>query len=655
MKRYKLTSYLGIFFIGAVVIPSVILGLIALRAVNREEAYIEKQLEVTLLAEVTHVTLLVKTVLKDVEAELSRTVEVPQDDNFAEPFFQWKQQSPLVEIPFLLSSTHDILWPGSNKGTTGEEISFLDRNRDFLSNRKEIPVYQNIAVVYKDEIMDAINEPQSWSVQGRIPREKNDLLVEGANQEGFLFSSLPSQESQIPEDKRTGINSYSEIQSAKQAVSQFEQSEPVRKRVYEQAKEKGKEILSRTVRISKMNLRAGSGDKQDLKEEESIFIAEPSNFSRIIAGKKTGIIPRFIDNELSLLFWKKDENGRIVGCVINQRSFREKLLSVLPNIYSSVRILTILDENGIPLLTPQGIKIRDWRRPFVAREISEILPRWEIAVYLSDPNFISSKARGMAVIMWTLICILFVSIVSGGILVLKSLYSEITLAQQKTTFVANVSHELKTPLTSIRMFTEMLKEQRQPDENKRKKYFDIMVSETERLTRLINNVLDFSRRGQGKRKYTFRKLDIIHLCEEIIESQKVRFEHDGFQISLRRHPGSVMINADEEAIKQAVLNLLSNAEKYSGDIKKIDFEIISEQEYVFVNIKDRGIGVPAQDAINIFKEFYRVDDSLTSRVRGSGLGLTIAKQIICDHGGDILYFSREDGGSIFQIKLPIEE
>jgi len=239
--------------------------------------------------------------------------------------------------------------------------------------------------------------------------------------------------------------------------------------------------------------------------------------------------------------------------------------------------------------------------------------------------------------------------------VLNTLRSEMDLARKKTNFVANVSHELKTPLTSIRMFAEMLRERRQTNRDTQKKYLDIMVSETERLTRLINNVLDFSRMEKGKKTYDKKIVDAASLCEELLESQRLRLEQNGFKVNFIRTPGPVYMEGDEEAFKQAILNLLSNAEKYSQDKKQIDVEVSRTEDSVFINVKDRGIGIEPEHFQKIFKEFFRADESLSAKVRGSGLGLTISKKIINDLGGDILYHPREGGGSVFQIKLPVKE
>jgi signal transduction histidine kinase len=179
-----------------------------------------------------------------------------------------------------------------------------------------------------------------------------------------------------------------------------------------------------------------------------------------------------------------------------------------------------------------------------------------------------------------------------------------------------------------------------------------MVSETDRLTRLINNVLDFTHMERGGQKYEKRRMDPVLLCEELVEGQRVRLEHNGFSLTFRNDLGEAFIEGDEESLMQALLNLLSNAEKYSEELKQIDIDVTGTEDSVLINVKDRGIGVPPRDVKKIFKEFYRVDESLTSRVRGSGLGLPLALRIVRDHAGDIHYFPRDGGGSVFQIRLP---
>ncbi|MQY77490.1 MAG: hypothetical protein GH155_07690, partial [Spirochaeta sp.] len=515
----------------------------------------------------------------------------------------WKRSSSLIEVPFLLSPDNRILVPEAGSALSDNGLSFLSQNRDFLTGRAEIPIFKNIALEYKDEI------------------------IEDFDKEGPVLNA------------------------AQQAKSRFEQDESIKKKVYEEAERKGQSSLSRTVSPD-----TEQANKSEVTVElKSILITENLKFDEVTEEGESGIIPRIINGRLVLLFWNKEINGFITGSTLALDVIKRRIAGILPDVYTKNRILTILDEQGKPLITPFQEQKRDYSRPFAAREISENLPLWEAAVYLTDPDIISSRVSFITTVMWTLILILFTSIIGGGVLVLKTLNSEIVLARQKTTFVANVSHELKTPLTSIRIFAEMLKQGKQPDREKQARYFDIMVSETERLTRLINNVLDFSRMDSGKKHYHKKRVDINRLCRKLVENEHIRAEQNGFIIKFKSTLGEQIEGiayADEEAIKQALLNLLSNAEKYAEKEKNINVETGRENNFLYIDVKDRGRGIPSRHAKKIFSEFYRIDDSLTARVKGTGLGLSIARIIIRDHGGDIIFLPRDGGGSVFRIKLP---
>jgi signal transduction histidine kinase len=833
MPRYGLKRYLGIVFIAVVIGPAIVLSLLAIRALSREEVYIEKQMEGTLIAEVAHVSTVVNTEMDQIETELSGTIVIPEGRDPSVSFDEWKRKSVLVETPFLLSPTHEILWPVAGEAVSGRESSFLEAQEAFLSDEEEVPVYENIAVAYQNEILgeeretsgarldadksrpgpvakppepeialldtfetrvrsaaqdadqvddvvtgvlmgdvekrravkpDTLGETRALSFQsyaaesgesaaevreaeqiegaydfvvradrpegtrskkgtrevttraiaseeeivtGKGAVAEGDVQVRGGRSSEMRLESLPDTPTyfDVAEENLPGEQARRQA-----AISEFTKNLPRQQELFDKAKREGQQVAYRNIQLadagkeqqepgqkkavfdevseaeteSDVKAEAGPTSRGGRREEvaeivapketetrprartrqpepgeigrlRSIFISEPLRFSEIVARGQSGIIPRAVDGNLELLYWQKITGGNIVGCLINSQELRDRIIGVLPSIYSPVRVLTVLDESGIPLIVPTGQGERDWRRPFVAEEISEVLPRWEIAAYLTDPDVISSRAQVTTMFMWILILILFISIAGGGVLVLRSAYAEVRLAQQKTTFVANVSHELKTPLTSIRMFAEMLRDRRQVDEQKRQHYLDIMTAETERLTRLINNVLDFARTERGEKRYTMKKCDIVDLCASVVDSQRVRLENNGFEVALTTHAGTLLVNADEEAMKQAVVNLLSNAEKYSTDVKQIEIGIRREDGSAVVSISDRGVGIPAGQVDRIFEEFFRVDDTLTSKVKGAGLGLTIARRILRDHGGDIRYVSREGGGSTFEIVLPIVE
>ncbi|MBU2103014.1 MAG: HAMP domain-containing histidine kinase, partial [Candidatus Omnitrophica bacterium] len=575
MKKAKLAPPLGILFILAVVIPSVALSIIAVRSLSREEAYLEKQTQKTLSAEVNQIASRLSGLLEEFKGELNRSLDVVHNAaDIKDSFSQWKRSSPLVDTPFLLSTNQEILWPRQDQALSPQEVAFLNWNKRVLRDEVTIPVYENIAVAYKGEILKD---------QGALASVSNQRVHAAARQAEGRAQPVTAEDG-AAEVTRAADVSYSRISdwardgesyTNQQAISEFERSEPVRKKVYEQAKEHGQQILSRKVQVASLDRKADAREKQNLTQQ-SIFVAQPRTFSQIVAGADSGIIPCFIEDKLTLLFWKKRADANIVGCVINRNKLKDKFIEVLQPVYSAVRILTVLDEEGSPLVSPLQDNTRDWRRPFVAREISAYLPHWEVAAYLTDPGALSSRAHAIQLVMWMLISILFISIVSGGTLILRSMRSEIILAQQKTTFAANVSHELKTPLTSIRMFAEMLKEKRQSDEAKKEKYLDIMVAETERLTRLINNVLDFSRKGAGKIEYHKKNTDIVLLCKDVLAGQRIRLTAGGFEVKFISEKNEIVGFIDEEAIKQALLNLLSNAEKYSSHIKSVEVELTVE-------------------------------------------------------------------------------
>ncbi|MFC1593724.1 sensor histidine kinase [Candidatus Omnitrophota bacterium] len=668
VRRFKLTPYLGVFFIIVVIVPGVLLSLLALRSISHEEAYIEKKLEDALQTEVIHVAHLIDAELQRIQQDLLISASRIDLGHIETSFSQWQSSSLLVEVPFLLSANQQVIWPAMDKISAERERQFIAQQQEFLENRVKIPVYEDIAVAYKDDIVQTDTEQPQWF--SRIRPSQRTVMHQGgatrttavtADQGLFGVQSSQTIDQERLQEQQTVDALFGEQYATQQAKTEFATNAPVRKKVYDLAKTQGQQTYTRNVMPQKgftKSIALLPKKKAVTKEREilqSVFISEPLNFRQIVAKGQNGIIPRFIDDTLRLIFWRKDTSGMIVGCLIEDRELKNRILGLLPDIYSTTRIITVLDENSWPLIIPNLKTMRNWRTPFVAREISELLPRWEVVAYLTDPNIVASRAQYAATYMWILIFIMFASIVMGGTLVLRSVYAEMKLAQQKSTFVANVSHELKTPLTSIRMFAEMLREGRQSDEGKQKSYLRIMSSEADRLTNLINNVLDFSRMEQGKKRYTMKPYDIVALCREMMESQRDRLENNGFTVRFQSEIKQLVLTIDEEALKQAVVNLFSNAEKYSTDTKKVEISVQRNNHLAAIIISDRGVGVP-QDAVGkIFSEFYRADDSLTSRVRGSGLGLTIAQRIARDHGGDLVYKPREGGGSIFQIILPIIE
>jgi signal transduction histidine kinase len=348
--------------------------------------------------------------------------------------------------------------------------------------------------------------------------------------------------------------------------------------------------------------------------------------------------------------------------------------------------LVILDDNAVPVaatdeklmqvarkkqwLTADAPRF-DFKHPLVATEIGESLPHWEVAAYLRNPESLKRTARTIQLTLGLLVAALISAIGVGGWLIEHDLNRQLALARQKTDFVSNVSHELKTPLTSIRMFAELLAEGRVSEPAKQRSYLNIITAEASRLTRLINNVLDFARIERGQKKYNFAGCDLVALATETAATLRPHLESAGFKFEVVLLASSITVHADRDAVAQVIVNLLSNAEKYSNGMKEITMELErrgptdgvgtrnqnqgeskAPAGVVELRVLDRGPGVPGVCEERIFEQFFRVNDSLTNAVPGSGLGLTLARQIARAHGGDVTYAAREGGGSVFTLQLP---
>jgi signal transduction histidine kinase len=226
------------------------------------------------------------------------------------------------------------------------------------------------------------------------------------------------------------------------------------------------------------------------------------------------------------------------------------------------------------------------------------------------------------------------------------------LARLKSDFVSNVSHELRTPLSLIRLYAETLEMGRVTPE-KHREYFQIIRKESERLSALINNILDFSRIEAGRKEYDFRETDMRELVHNTLDSYRYQIEQNGFTFEERVDPVPAM-RVDREAIARSLLNLVNNALKYSQDRKYIGVNLYRENGNVNLEVVDHGIGIPAQEQQKIFEKFYRVGDPLVHNTKGSGLGLSLVRHIVEAHGGQVGVDSTPGEGSKFTIRLPID-
>ena len=289
----------------------------------------------------------------------------------------------------------------------------------------------------------------------------------------------------------------------------------------------------------------------------------------------------------------------------------------------------------------------------VAIPFGPVFPRWQLAAGYSGLTIAQLTRRnfetnlllgGMTVAL----------LLTGVLLTLRGATREVKLAQAKSSFVSNVSHELKTPLSLIRMFAEILELGRATSKEKEQEYYRIIHRESRRLTQLINNILDFSKIEAGGKQYQFAECSVAAVVEDVLNTYQYQIASSGFALNTHIAAALPPVKIDADAIAQAVLNLLNNAIKYSADCRRIDVRVESLDGQIAIEVADQGIGIPRPEQEKIFEKFYRVSNDLAQSARGTGLGLALVKHIVDAHGGKVSVDSSPGNGSRFTILLPCD-
>ena len=380
---------------------------------------------------------------------------------------------------------------------------------------------------------------------------------------------------------------------------------------------------------------------------------------KIVFTPQSGWIPWFAQDQLFVLGWvKKKENGPVYGIELELVSLLSRLVVGLPSIERKGVSFAILDSRKQIIHLSGDISVDDAQTSDISVSLSNLLPHWQVCIYIDKKSY--ALGKGFLYVSVLLLFIFMAAIISGGLLLTYQTRKHMKDAMQKTSFVSSVSHELKTPLTSIRMYAELLLDGRVRSIEKTKQYLTIMVAQSQRLTRLINNVLDFGKLEQGKKIYNKRVVDLKETVVRIIDAHSIRIKEAGFEINtdIGKPDSSTdfKVISDPDAIEQIVLNLVDNALKYAKQGKFIGFTLKDDLKgSVLLKISDHGPGIQKAHQKAIFEKFYRIDNSLTSTFPGSGLGLSIARQILRDLGGDLYFEQTQEGGSCFIARIPKQD
>jgi signal transduction histidine kinase len=272
----------------------------------------------------------------------------------------------------------------------------------------------------------------------------------------------------------------------------------------------------------------------------------------------------------------------------------------------------------------------------------------------ADPGADSAAFAARRRILLSGFAVLALVLSAGAYFILRSIYRERAVARLQSEFVSAVTHEFRTPLTSLRQLSEMLSKGRVPTEELRQQSYDILARESERLQRLVESLLDFGRIEARAVQYRFQALDPKALVRDVVAEFQEHVASEGYRLELAGAEEYPRIRADREALGLALWNLLDNAVKYSPDCRIVSVEMASSRDRLAIHVRDRGMGIPASEQKEIFKKFVRGAGSRDANIRGTGIGLAMARHIIEAHNGEIRLESEPGRGSTFTILLPLE-
>ncbi len=341
---------------------------------------------------------------------------------------------------------------------------------------------------------------------------------------------------------------------------------------------------------------------------------------------------------------------KIGGFVIDARSFIMQVLRAkIEQAAGEEFLLGVFDRQSRNMvLSTSRVEINELRE----KKDLWLFPGYSIGIRLRGTS-VEDLVRARSEQNLLHLGVLDILLIGALLLVYRTLKKEMEFVRSKSDFVSNVSHELRTPLSLIRMFTETLSMNRVQTEEQKHEYYETILQEAERLTRLINNILNFSRMDAGKKQYHLEPTTLNEIVTDVMKTYASHLEHEGFITSVHLAKNLPGIHADREAIAEAIINILDNAIKYSAADKFIRVETGQIAESVYVEVEDHGIGIEKQHHKKIFETFYRVSTGLTNNIKGSGLGLSLVSHIVDAHRGLIELESKPGTGSTFRLLFPI--
>jgi len=345
-----------------------------------------------------------------------------------------------------------------------------------------------------------------------------------------------------------------------------------------------------------------------------------------------------------------DKETRIIAR-LNESVFNEAVeTEILQSKKSSWKAMdfALLSQKDQVVMTTDSLADR---RVAMERPLGGDFPAWKLVIFKMKDSDVIALGRRKLVLLYTLLGFSLAALLIGSFSALQGLKNERKMVRMKSNFLSAVSHELKTPLTAIRMFAEILESGKQTQEDKRKRYATLIGEEAMRLYGMIEGILNFTKLEEKRSKLNFSDLDLAQAVQEVAGLMAGAFEKAGIKLVLQLDAGTTL-SGDYDSLRSVVQNLLENSLKYSKTGTTVTVQLEDAPDKAVLRVKDQGIGISGADLKHIFDKFYRAGDEMTRKTKGSGLGLAIVKQILDAHRAQIKANSKLNEGTEMVITFP---
>jgi len=392
-------------------------------------------------------------------------------------------------------------------------------------------------------------------------------------------------------------------------------------------------------------------------KEETIQTFTNNDFYRLnqkqlqVIDTPEGLYSYYSDTNFNIIYWNKLSDRFIIGVDLNVAYLKAKIINRLSQIKLSKALIQLLDDNQKIVFQSGNLSLKPQNCRSHQEYLNAPLKNWQIVHMEPLPENLVNIKSSFQTSLYTNLVIISLLFIFCGVIAYFLMIKEALQMQKKMNFITEVSHELKTPLTNIRLYAELLDRKTSNEDHKSKGYIQILLQETQRLSRMIHNVLTFRRLNSKKFELKIKSINANEIVEQCLKTFEPFLLAKGFEI-VRKYELNKNILCDQDSLEQILFNLISNVEKYALDGKFICLLTYELKEKAFIECIDRGLPLDHQIAKLIFQPFYRAHKDLSHGAGGTGIGLTISKELAILNNGD-LTCEPISSGNTFKLQLEI--